>query len=43
MAADKDRLMVLVIEGTRRVEQSLSKEVWIGSSSHCFERTELGQ
>ena len=33
---DKDRLMILVIVGTRRVAQSLSKEVGIGSRSHCL-------
>ena len=33
---DRDRLMILVIVGTRRVAQSLSKEVGIGSRSHCL-------
>jgi hypothetical protein len=33
---DRDRFMILVIEGTRRVAQSLSKEVGIGSRSHCL-------
>ena len=28
--------MILVIEGTRRVAKSLSKEVGIGSRSHCL-------
>jgi len=35
---DKDtcRLMILVIVGTRRAAHSLSKEVGIGSRSHCL-------
>ena len=33
---DRERLMILVTVGTRRVTQSLSKEVGIGSRSHCL-------
>jgi len=33
---DKDRLMMLVIVGTRRSAHSLSKEVGIWSRSHCL-------
>ena len=33
---DRERLMILVIVVTRRVTQSLSKEVGIGSRSHCL-------
>ena len=34
MPVDKERLMILVIVGTRRAAHSLSKEVRIGSRSH---------
>ena len=33
---DKQRLIILVIMGTRIAAQSFNKEVGIGSSSHCL-------
>jgi len=33
---DKDRLMILVIVGTRRSAHSFSMEVGIGSRLHCL-------
>ena len=36
LPVDKERLIILVMMGTRIDEQSFSKEVGIGSSSHCL-------
>jgi len=36
LPVDKERLTIFVMTGTRMDAQSFSKEVGIGSSSHCF-------
>jgi hypothetical protein len=36
LPVDKERLIILVMIGTRTDEHSFSKEVGIGSRSHCL-------
>ena len=36
LPVESDRLIILVITGTRTEAQSLRREVGIGSSSHCL-------
>jgi len=40
---DREMLIILVMMGTRIDAQSFSKEVGIGSSSHCFFRRDCNK